>query len=164
MADLMQKFESINPMGDGSMAQTWSPGPPAPLSVSNGDADTREGEKGADDDDDGRVGHSRAGGGGEGVAGVTDSGSRGKSIGAGGGGVGGEDGGGGDGTSAYGGKKGFNLEAVPAFYFERDFRLEDSKTFESTGAATDSAAAACTLQESLSEHLDAVGTMAENLA
>ena len=59
-----------------------------------------------------------------------------------------------------GGHKAFHsegLRAVPAFYFESDFRLDDSKTFEQTGAATDSVAAARALQESLSEHLDAVG-------
>ena len=49
-----------------------------------------------------------------------------------------------------------DLETVPGFYFEKDFRLDDLATFEQTGASSDDPATARALQETLSEHLGAV--------
>ena len=166
MADLMQKFEAINPTGDTSMHQPFSPTPPLPLpnGAEAAAAAARQGDGGSGQDES-RGGHALGAGGG-GVSGGGGSGSR--DRGGGGGGGGGEGGGGRGGKAGEGGRSSYvgggqkafhseGLRAVPAFYFESNFRLDDSKTFEQTGAATDSVADARALQESLSEHLDAVG-------
>lgn len=118
MADLMQKFEAINPTGNSSLPEAVpSDGGAAEDGADNAHSDAAGSAGGGQR----RAGLEAAGGQGNGVAGA-----------------------------------GFNLDAVPAFYFERDFRLDDLHTFERTGAATEDAVAARNLQESLSEHLDAV--------
>ena len=47
------------------------------------------------------------------------------------------------------------LQKVPSFYFEKDFRLEHNDTFQRTGAGGDADECAA-LQEELSNHLDVV--------
>ena len=109
MADLMHKFEAINPTGNSSLPEAACSTRPPPAycaaGASDGDGATEDGGGSA------HSGVAGSGGGGQRRAGLEVA--EGK----------------GDGAAG----SGFSLDAVPAFYFERDFRLDDLITFERTG-------------------------------